>query len=178
MSSSCDPQYAPAGDVGAALMVIDSRLKAVYDGRSGTDPEQRRLMDQFAASLDPEGVRDLVDGACTLVYMFTTWLRKAYEAHDKDAIEYVVPHLVATMRTMPRSVRPEAIPTMAGMVIAAATDLSPSLWRKQYGEWTKDEMNPLEATALLLAEHINRLTGDRDYATRLIANALSGAGQE
>jgi hypothetical protein len=36
-------------------------------------------------------------------------------------------------------------------------------------------MNPLEATAFLLAEHINRLTGDGDFATRLIAEALSGA---
>ncbi|MFF1556156.1 hypothetical protein [Streptomyces sp. NPDC058279] len=178
MSSSYDPQYAPAGDVGAALMAIDSRLKAVYDGKSATDPQQRVLMDQFIASLGPEGARDLVDGACTLIYMFMTWLRKAHEAHDKDVIEYVVPHLVATMRTMPRSVRPETIPTMAGIVIAAGTGLSPSLWRMQYGDWTEGEMNPLEATAFLLAEHINRLTDDRDYATRLISNALSGAEQD
>jgi hypothetical protein len=29
-------------------------------------------------------------------------------------------------------------------------------------------MNSLEATGFLLAEHINRLTGDRDFTTRLI----------
>ncbi|MET9886088.1 hypothetical protein ABZZ20_23710 [Streptomyces sp. NPDC006430] len=178
MSSSYDPRYAPAGDVGAALMVIDSRLKAIYDGTTETGPEQRLLMDQFIASSGPGGARDLLDGACTLIYMFMTWLRKAYEDHDKDVIEYVVPNLVATMRTMPRSIRPETIPTMAGMVIAAGTGLSPNLWRKQYGDWTKEEMNPLEATAFLLAEHINRLTGDRDYATRLITNALSSAEQD
>ncbi|MGW7100019.1 hypothetical protein [Streptomyces sp. NPDC054838] len=159
-------------------MVIDSRLKAIYDGKSGTDPQQQLLMDQFMTSLTPVGARDLLDGACTLIYMFMTWLRKAYEGHDKDVIEYVVPDLVATMRTMRKSVRPEFIPTMAGMVIAAGTGLSPSLWRKQYGDWTTDEMNPLEATAFLLAEHINRLTGDRDYAARLIGNALSGADQD
>lgn len=175
MSKSCDPQDAPAGDVGAALMVIDSRLKAIYDGKTGTDPEQRRLMDQFIASLGPQGARDLLDGACTLIYMYMIWLRRAYEDHGKDVIEYVVPSLVATMRTMPRSVRPEAIPTMAGLVIAAGTGLSPSLWREQYGDWTKEEMNPLEATAFLLAEHINRLTEDRDFATRLITDALSKA---
>lgn len=158
-------------------MVIDSRLKAIYDGRTGADPEQLLLMDPFIASLGPGGVHDLLDGACTLVFMFVTWLRKAYEDHGKDVIEYVVPELVATMRSMPRSVRPEFIPTMAGMVIAAGTGLSPSLWRKQYGDWTQDEMNPLEATALLLAEHINRLTGDHDYATRLITNALTSADQ-
>ncbi|MFZ3467706.1 hypothetical protein ACODT3_38870 [Streptomyces sp. 4.24] len=172
MPSSCDPQYAPAGDVGAALMVIDSRLKAIYDEKAETSSEQRLLTDRFIASLGPDEAHDLLDGACTLIYMFMTWLRKAYEEHDKDVIEYVVPNLVATMRTMTRSVRPEAIPTMAGMVIAAGTGLSPSLWRKQYGDWTEEEMNPLEATALLLAEHINRLTDDQDHATRLIVNAL------
>ncbi len=63
---------------------------------------------------------------------------------------------------------------MAGLVAAAGTGLSPSLWRKQYGYWTDDEMNPLEATAFLLAEHINRITDDRDFATRMISEALSG----
>ncbi|GAA4930313.1 hypothetical protein ACFPM3_24180 [Streptomyces coeruleoprunus] len=173
MSSPCDPRHAPAGDVGAALMMIDSRLKAVYDGRTGTDPEQQALIDQFAASLGPKGVDDVLDGACTLIYMFMRWLRLAYEDHGKDVIACVVPNLVATMRMMPRSVRPEAIPTMAGLLIAAGTGLSPSLWRQQYGYWTEDEMTALEATAFLLAEHINRLTDDHDFATRLISEALA-----
>lgn len=174
MSSPCDPQHAPAGDVGAALMMIDSRLKAIYDGKAGTDAEQQALTDQFAASLGPGGVDDMLDGACTLIYMFMQWLRMAYEDHGKDVIEYVVPNLVASMRMMPRSVRPEAIPMMAGLLVAAGTGLSPSLWRKQYGYWSEDEMNPLEATAFLLAEHVNRLTDDRDFATRMITEALSG----
>ncbi|MFF3016585.1 hypothetical protein [Streptomyces sp. NPDC057939] len=178
MPSPCDPEYAPPGDVGAALMMIDSRLKAVYDGRTETDPEQRALIDQLAGSMDAEGVRDLLDGACTLIYMFMTWLRQAHEDQDKDVIEYVVPNLVASLRAMPRSVRPETVPTMAGLVIAAGTDLSPNLWRRQYGEWTHAEMNPLEATAFLLAEHINRITDDRDFATRMIAGALSTTDQD
>ncbi|MFH9401061.1 hypothetical protein [Streptomyces sp. NPDC017638] len=178
MSSVCDPRYAPAGDVSGALMVIDSRLKAIYDGGSGTDPEQRRLTGQYTASLGPRGMRDLLDGTCTIIYMFMTWLRMTYEEHDKDVIEYVVPSLVASMRMMPRSIRPEAVPTMAGLVVAAGTGLSPSLWRRQYGEWTETEMNPLEATAFLLAEHINQLAGDRDFATRLIGEALSGVEQD
>ncbi|WP_443066002.1 hypothetical protein [Streptomyces sp. NBC_00503] len=175
--SSYDSQYAPAGDVGAALMVIDSRLKLIYGDTTEIGPEQRRLTDQFIASLGPREADDLLDGACTLIYMFMTWLRKACEEHDKDVIEYVVPNLVATMSTMSRSVPSEAIPTMAGMVIAAGTGLSPSLWRKQYGEWTEAEMNPLEATAILLAEQINRITDDPDFATRLIAEALSSAAE-
>jgi hypothetical protein len=36
----------------------------------------------------------------------------------------------------------------------------------------------LEATALLLAEHINRLTDDADFATRLITEALSEAEED
>ncbi|MFI6013209.1 hypothetical protein ACIBAG_31075 [Streptomyces sp. NPDC051243] len=177
MTSPCDPQHAPAGDVGAALMMVDSRLKAIYDDKTQPDAEQQALTDQFAASLGPGGVDDMLDGACTLIYMFMQWLRMAYEEHGKEVIECVVPNLVATMRMMPRSIRPEAIPTMAGLLVAAGTGLSPSLWRKQYGYWTKDEMNPLEATAFLLAEHINRLTGDRDFATRMIGEALSGVDE-
>lgn len=177
MSSSCDPRHAPAGDVGAALMMIDSRLKSVYDGTTETDAEQRALVEQFIASLGPGEADDVLDGTCTLIYMFMTWLRKAHEAHDKDVIEYVVPTLVASMRMMPKSVGPEVIPTMAGLVVAAGTGLSPSLWRKQYGEWTEAEMTPLEATAFLLAEQINRIADDHDFATRMIAEALSRADE-
>ncbi|MER5781526.1 hypothetical protein ABT104_07310 [Streptomyces mobaraensis] len=173
MPSICDPQYAPAGDVGAALMLIDSRLKTIQAGKSRTDPEQRALMGRFTDSLDAEAANDVLDGACTLIFMFMKWLREAYAAHDKDVFAYVVPNVVGTMRMMPKSVRPEAIPTMAGLIIAAGADLSPSLWRKQYGFWTEAEMNPLEVTAFLLADHINRLTDDPDFATRLITDALS-----
>lgn len=177
MPSSCEPQHAPAGDVGAALMVIDSRLKSIYDAKAETGPEQRLLTERYIASLGPGEVHDLLDGTCTLIYMFMTWLRKACEEHGEDVIQFVVPNLVATMRTMSRSIRPEAIPTMAGMVIAAGIGLSPSLWRQQYGEWTDEEMNPLEATAILLAEQINRVADDREFATRLIARALSSADE-
>lgn len=178
MSSPCHPEHAPAGDVGAALLMIDSRLKGIHGGKTETDTEQRELIEQFTASMGPEGADDLLDGACTLIYMFMTWLRKAHEEHDKDVIEYVVPHLVATLGMMPRSVPPEAIPTMAGLVIAAGTGLSPTLWRKQYGDWTDEEMTPLEATALLLAEHINRIADDPDFATRLITEALSRSEED
>ncbi|MFF8596822.1 hypothetical protein ACF061_36485 [Streptomyces sp. NPDC015220] len=177
MSSPCAPEHASAGDVGAVLMMIDSHLKAVYDGRTERGAEQQALTDQFAASMDAEGFDDVLDGACTLIYMFMKWLGMAYESHGKDVLEYVVPSLVATMRMMPKSFPPEVIPTMTGLVVAAGTDLSPSLWRGQYGYWTKEEMTPLEATAFLLAEHINRLADDRDFATRLIAEALTDAGE-
>ncbi|MFF0477590.1 hypothetical protein [Streptomyces sp. NPDC004284] len=175
MSSPCDPQYAPAGDVSAALMLVDSRLKAIYDGRTEVDPERQLLDRQFTASLGPTGAQDLLDGVCTIIFMYMKWLRTACEDHDKNVIEYVVPNLVTSMSRMPRSIRPEAIPTMAGLLIAAGTGLSPSLWRQQYGDWTREEMNPLEATAFLLAEVINRITDDQDFATRLITDALSSA---
>ncbi|BBA98180.1 hypothetical protein RVR_4272 [Actinacidiphila reveromycinica] len=178
MPSPCDPQYAPVGDVGTALLMVDSRLKAVHDGSAEEDPRQRQLIDQFTASMSPEEADDVLDGACTLVYLYARWLTAAYEDHGKDVVEYVVPDLVATMRQMPRSIRPEAIPTMAGMVIAAAGGLGPGLWRKQYGYWTESEMTPLEVTAFLLAERINHLTDDRQFATRLISNALSSAAQD
>ncbi|MEV6566954.1 hypothetical protein [Streptomyces kronopolitis] len=178
MSSPCDPEYAPAGDVGAALMMIDSRLKALYDNKTETDPEQQEMLDHFAASMGPTGVDALLDGACTLIYMFMKWLRTACEEHDKDVIEYSVPSLVATMRMMPKTFRPEVIPTMAGLLVAAGTGLSPNLWRAQYGSWREVEMNPLEALVVLLAEHLNRIADDHDFATRLITDALSRAHQD
>ncbi len=133
------------------------------------------MVEQFAASLGATGLDDLVDGTCTLVYVYMTWLRGSLERHEEDVVEYVVPTLVATMRMMPRTFRPEVIPIMAGLLFAAGTGLSPSLWRAQYGPWTKEEMNPLEALTVLLAEHINRISGrnDNNFATRLVADALS-----
>lgn len=178
MSSPCDPQHAPAGDVGTALMMIDSRLKSIHAGNTAAGSEQQVLTDQFVASMTPKEADDVLDGTCTLIFMFMKWLRMAHEDHDKDVIEYVVPTVVATMRMMPKSVRPETIPTMAGLIIAAGTGLSPSLWRKQYGYWTKEEMTPLEATAFLLADHINRLTDDPDFATRMITEALPTASMD
>jgi hypothetical protein len=176
--SPCGPQNAPAGDVGTALMMIDSQLKSIHDGKTENDPERQALIDQFTASLGPQEANDVLDGACTLIFMFMRWLRKAHEEHDKDVIAYVVPTLVGTMRMMPRSVSPEVIPTMAGLVVAAGTGLSPGLWRKQYGDWTKAEMTPLEVTAFLLAEHINRIADDPDFATRLITDALTRVSED
>ncbi|WP_105969059.1 hypothetical protein [Streptomyces geranii] len=177
MSSPCDPKYAPAGDVGAALMAIDSQLKAIYDGKPGGNSEQRKLLDQYVASMGPDGVDDLVDGACTLIYMYMEWLRRACAEHDQDLIEYTVPSLVATMRMMPKTFRPEVIPTMAALIVSAGTGQSPSLWRAQYGEWTDAELTPLEGTVVLLAEKINRIADDQDFATRLITEALSRTDQ-
>ncbi|WP_416973010.1 hypothetical protein [Streptomyces sp. 4F14] len=175
MPSPCDPEYAPIGDVSTALMMIDSRLKTLYSGRTTADPGQQKLVDQYTASMTPQGARDVLDGACTLIYLYMKWLRMAHEEHGRDVVEQVVPSLVTTLRQMTRTVAPEAVPTMAGLVVSSAMDLSPSLWRKQYGKWTKAEMTALEATATLLAEHINRVTDDQDFATRLITDALTRA---
>ena len=50
--------------------------------------------------------------------------------------------------------------------------------RQRYGDWTKEEMTPLEATAFLLAEHINRIADNPDFATRMILDALTNVGKE
>ncbi|MFF2745310.1 hypothetical protein ACFVVA_07190 [Kitasatospora sp. NPDC058048] len=155
-------------------MVIDSRLRSVYEGKSGTGPEHRLMVDRLTASFGPDEAEALVEGACTLVYMYMNWLRSAFEKHEEDVLEHAIPSLLATMRMMPRTFSPEVIPTMAGLLIAAGTGLSPNLWRAQYGPWTKEEMNPLEATAVLLAEYINRISGNgEDFATKLVTDALS-----
>lgn len=38
-------------------------------------------------------------------------------------------------------------------------------------------VDSLEATAFLLAEHINRITDDPDFATRMVTEALSSADE-
>ncbi|MEV7490630.1 hypothetical protein HFP69_17925 [Streptomyces sp. ARC12] len=118
-------------------MLIDSRLRSVHAGRTGADPKRECLARQLITSRGPEGVDAVLDGACTLIFLYMKWLREAHEAHDKDVIEYVVPSLVTTLKRMPRSIPPEAVPMMAGLAIAAAAGLSPTLWRKQYGDWTR-----------------------------------------
>lgn len=42
--SPFEPRNAPAGDVSAALMLIDSRLRSVHAGRTAADPELPQAM--------------------------------------------------------------------------------------------------------------------------------------
>ncbi|XUL94487.1 hypothetical protein ACQ86D_28800 [Streptomyces galilaeus] len=39
-------------------------------------------------------------------------------------------------------------------------------------------MTPLEGTVFLLAEHVNRIADNPDFATRMIVDALTNAGGE
>ncbi|MFI6516031.1 hypothetical protein ACIBF1_10770 [Spirillospora sp. NPDC050679] len=172
MSFSTDPHSTPVGDVGTAMFLIDARLKGFREDVR-PDPEEQKALDDFLASLGPRGAADVLDGACTLIYLFTQWLRQAHEAQDKDVLEYVLPFLVGTLGGMRRSVSPEAVPTMAAMVVASALGQSPTLWRKRHGPWRPEEMTALETTAFLLAFHINDLAQDADAATRMIMEALS-----
>jgi hypothetical protein len=172
MASAFSPEHAPVGDLGTALLILDSRLKELSDGACAPDPAKRELVEQLLRSYDLNGVKDVLDGACSLIYLFMEWLRQVHEDNQGDVMEYVVPYVVDTMRRMPRSIRPEAIPTMTGMLTAAAIGLSPTLWRKQFGPWTPAELTALEVTLYILADHINRLTGDQDAATQMIARLL------
>ncbi|MFJ2746282.1 hypothetical protein ACIO3O_42230 [Streptomyces sp. NPDC087440] len=157
--------------------MVDARMKEIHESGLQDDDEAacQELNRLFVASADADGLQELLDGTCTLLYMFMQWLRRTHEQGDKDVIAYVVPHLVATLRMMPKSVRPQTIPTMAALVIAAGTELSPNGWRSQYGDWTPEEMNALEATVFLIAEHINRIADDHGFAVRLIAEPLTRA---
>ena len=127
-------------------------------------------------SLSPSEAGDVLDGARTLSRLFMPWLWRTHEEHGKDVTEYVVPSLVATMRRMPDSVRPAAIPTWPGWSSLRIRGLHPTLRRKQYGKWTDGEMTPPEVTAFLQAEHIDRTTEAPGFATRVITDALSGVG--
>ncbi|MFF3320483.1 hypothetical protein ACFYV5_33990 [Streptomyces sp. NPDC003035] len=108
--------------------------------------------------------------------MFVKWLRLAYEDHDEDVVACVVFSVVAVMWAMPSCVRPEAVPAMAGLFVAVGCGLGPGLWRGRCGVWTGKEMNFLEVTAFLLVVLIDRLAGDWDFASCLIAEALFWRG--
>lgn len=173
MPTSLDPAYAPIGDVGTALLLVDSRLAQIGSGSTTPDPQQRELIDRTLQSFGPGAAQDVLDGACTLMYLYMDWLRKVHEAHDQDPIEYTVSYVASGLRAMRKSVKIEGIPTMVGMLTACVLGLSPTLWRKQYGQWAEAEMNALEATLVLLADQINRITGDPTTASRMIADLLN-----
>jgi hypothetical protein len=151
----------------AAIMEIDSRLRAMHDGAAPRDPE--------LVTGTPEAAERLIDGYLTVVYLFVTWFCRSYEAGGRDredALGRVVAMLVSRLKVMTVNVRPAAIPTMVALVTACALGVSPNRWRGQYGDgWYRDEIAALQLSALLLAEWINNLQESSDAALRLIMDA-------
>ncbi|MEV4757129.1 hypothetical protein AB0J86_18720 [Micromonospora sp. NPDC049559] len=168
MTSSLDPPRARAGDVAAAILQVDSLL-ARMENPDRVPPTG--LRDTLVSSM--VDLSDVTDGFCTLVYMFVSSLRSVHEAAGRDVVEGVLPGALLALRHMPKSVAPEAIPTMSALITAAALNLSPSLWRAQFGPWTPRELRALEATALVLAIQINRMQGDGRAAVRLVTDVLA-----
>jgi hypothetical protein len=173
MTSPLDPSQAPVGDVATALMQVDALLARTKEATTTARDAVAEDMLASVTSLD-----ELIDGFCTVIYLYMTCLRQAHEDAGRDVIEDVVPSVVQTLRMMTTSVAPEVIPTMTGLVTAAAMQLSPSLWRRQFGRWTKEEMNALEATALVLAEQINQRSHDDRAAIRLVTVVLAQGDDE
>lgn len=115
--------------------------------------------------------RAVLTGYCTVIYLLITWWRKASEASGKDLLPEVISTTVARLQDMTRTVAPSAIPTMAALLTAAAISASPDRWWAQFGDWRPEELLVIQATAILLAEGINRTHDDPDAALRLIAQA-------
>ena len=159
----------PVGDVVAAIMEIDSRLRATRDA----DP--RFELDSSLVTGPPDAAARLTDGYLTVVYLFMTWFCRSYEAGGRDrsdALGRVVAMLVSRLKAMPVNVRPSVIPTMTALVTACALEVSPNRWREQYRDgWYRDEVAALQLSALLLAEWINKLQESPDAALRLIMDA-------
>lgn len=161
---------APAGDVTAAILEIDSMLKRINGTATSTPPD---LSGSLIAT--PADAAGLLDGFCTLLYLFITAFRKACEASGKDVLAETVPFVVGTLRAMTKGVAPKAVPVMAAMMTAAAMGLSPSLWRAGYGPWRPAELTALERTLLILAQEINTASGTDDAALRMVMDTLAAA---
>ncbi|MBW8484762.1 hypothetical protein [Actinomadura parmotrematis] len=168
MPSPLAPEDAPLGDVGTAMLLVDAQLRRV---RAGAPP--REIDDRALRAFDARGARDVLDGACTLIFVFVQWLRHAHGSGRQGVLAEVVPPVVRALRALPGSVRAEGVPTMAAMMTAAALDQSPTLWRRHYGPWTAEEITALEITAFLLADRVNALAGDAEAATRLVTELLT-----
>lgn len=173
MAPDISAARAPAGDVAAAIMDIDSMLKRIH-GSSGTGGTG------LAAQLvdTAEQARDVLDGYCTVIYLFITMWRKTAEASGANLLADVLPGVITRLREMTRTVAPSTIPTMAAMMTAAVLGASPTLWRAQFGDWQPEELAAVQATALLLAEGINTARGRDDAALRMIMEALARAEQD
>jgi hypothetical protein len=164
------------GDVATAIMEIDSSLKRVH----GTDAGQQRPDELAAGQVVPTvaQAREVLTGYCTVIYLFITLWRNASESSGKDLLAEVISGTVTRLREMTRTVAPCTIPTMAALMTAAAIRASPDLWRAQFGDWRAEELSAVQATALLLAEGINRSADDPDAALRLIMDALASADED
>ncbi|REE98701.1 hypothetical protein [Thermomonospora umbrina] len=173
--SALDPARATVGDVATAMFQVDSRLRQLHGDPVHESREYRHELARAFKTADPEQV---VDGFCTLLYLLMKWLGEACETTGKDVAEEVVPYTVRCLTQMTRNIEREAVPTMGGMLVACTLGLSPTLWRRQYGPWTRGELTALEATAVLLAEQVNCWAGDPEAAGRLVLGALDEAHEQ
>jgi hypothetical protein len=154
----------------AAIIQIDSLYKRAH-GISGVADG---VLDA-ALSTKTDQARDLLDGYCTIINMFITGWREALPDHEMDVLSGLIPVMISRFRRMTTTVVPSTIPTMAAMMTAAAIDVSPNLWRAQFGDWQSEEIPALRTTAVLLAETVNNAHGDVDAALRFIMDALAKA---
>jgi hypothetical protein len=182
---------ARTGDVVTAIMHIDSLLKQIHgaaseqpgssgqegrgNGQEGTSSEQAGQPGTEFVLSSLEDEQNLLDGICTLIYMFMTAFRKACQECGKDVLAEVIPRVVFQLRHMPKNVAPATVPSMAAMMTAAAMELSPNLWREQYGPWSPEELNAVVATAVMLAEEVNQAHNRDDAALRMIMDAIGRA---
>ncbi|PZG34445.1 hypothetical protein C1I98_28115 [Spongiactinospora gelatinilytica] len=173
MSSPLSAGSSGIGDVDTVLGILDQHLRMIRSG----DPASARtlLIDGRPAQLDGADFDQVIVGAGTLVYVYVDWLRQAYEHQGEgsaEALGSVLGYVVDGLHVM-NAVEDAAIPTMAGLIVAAGVGLSPNLWRAQYGPWMRAEMNAVEATLLLLAGHVNEIAQDDDQAIRMVADVLA-----
>jgi hypothetical protein len=188
----------PVGDIVTAILQVDSRLKAIYRrieaSSKGAEPaDELTAVAGLAASTSRDAIgrldvsvvktaedaRDLLDGYCTVVFVIVQWAvvsRKAPETKPEDALADVVRMLFSRLRLLKRAVPPASVPTMIALVTAAAMEQSPQRWREQYGHvWSEGDVAALEATAVCLAEWVNKLQGSPDAALRVIMEAFERA---
>lgn len=185
----------PVGDVVTAILQVDSRLRVIIRKiealSADRDRDEPGTLDVPVAGTVQEA-RDLLDGYCTVVYVIVRWACAPDETADRadgnrdgaadggqpaaEALAGIVAMLFYRLTALKRAVVPSAIPTMIALVTAAAMGTSPQRWRDQYGHvWSEGDVAALEATAVCLAEWVNRRQGSPDAALRLVMAAYERA---
>lgn len=141
----------PDGGAEVPFGAILAALKMIEGGSEGGEPTA--VSEEVAALLDVWGIPVITQAFGLLIYGAMAAIRPGEDAPDR--LHMVVPAVLTRLRAI-ESARP-FLPTMAGVLTAAATDADAWQWRTALGPVTSKETAAWLLTAWLLADFVDNL---------------------